>query len=92
MPVSARRGVDFTFRDLLSTLLDDQLIEPELLSRTLQHPLLDTTLGDEPEDKHLLGLADTVGAVHCLEISLWIPVHLSELKPGGDLCPYQSLS
>ena len=76
MAVSARSGIDFTFRHLLSTLLDDQLIEPELLSRALQHSLHNTTLSDEPEDEDLFGLTDAVGAVHCLEISLWIPVHL----------------
>ena len=92
MPVSRRRCVFPTFRDLLATLLDDQLIEPELLSCTLQHPFLDTTLGDEPEDEYLLGLTDAVGAVHRLEISLWIPVHPSGPKPGQNLCPHQSLS
>ena len=92
MSVSARRGVGFTFRDLLPTLLDDQLVEPELLSRTLQHTLLDTALGDEPEDEYLLGLANAVCTVHCLEVSLWIPVHLSGPKPAGNLCPHQSLS
>ena len=79
MTVSARSGVCFTFRHLLPTLLDDQLVKPELLSRTLQHPLLHTTLGDEPEDEYLFGLTDAVGAVHCLQVGLWIPVHLSEL-------------
>ena len=77
MPVSPRRGIGFTFRHLLPTLLDDQLVKPELLSCTLQHPLLDTTLRDEPEDEYLFGLTDAVGAVHCLEIGLWIPVYLS---------------
>ena len=77
MTVSARSGIDLTFRHLLPTLLDNQLIEPELLSRTLQHPLLDATLGDQPEDEYLFGLTDAVGTVHCLEIGLWIPVHLS---------------
>lgn len=61
-------------------MLNDQLVEPELLSRTLQHPLLDTTLGDESEDEHLFCLADAVGTIHCLEIGLWVPVHLSEPK------------
>lgn len=64
-------------------MLDDQLIEPELLSRTLQHPFLDTTLGDEPEHEHLFGLTDAVGAIHCLEIGLWVPVHLSGPKAQG---------
>ena len=81
MPVSTTRGINFTFRHLLPTLLDYQLVEPQFLSRTLQHPLLDTTLGDEPEDEYLFGLTDAVGAVHCLKIGLWIPVHLSGPKP-----------
>ena len=61
-------------------MLNDQLIESELLSCTLQHPLLDTTLGDESEDEHLFCLADAVGTVHCLEVCLGIPVQLSEMK------------
>jgi hypothetical protein len=84
MAVSVRSGIDFTFRHLLPTLLDNQLVEPELLSRALQHPLLDTTLSDEPEDEYLFGLADTVGTVHCLEICLRIPVHLSGLESRGE--------
>ena len=68
-------------------MLNDQLIEPELLSRALQHPLLDTTLGDEPEDEYLFGLTDAVGAIHCLEVGLWVPVHLSELDPQGKSVP-----
>jgi len=84
MAVSARSRIDFTFRRLLPTLLDNQLIEPELLSRTLQHPLLDTTLSDEPEDEDLFGLTDAMGAVHCLEIGLWIPVHLSGPESPGE--------
>lgn len=73
----------FTFRHLLPTLLDDQLVEPEFLSRTLQHPLLDTTLGDESENEYLFGLTDAVGAVHCLEVGLRVPVHLSDLESQG---------
>jgi len=68
-------------------LLNDQLIEPELLSRTLQHPLLDTTLGDEPKNEYLFGLTDAMGTIHCLEVGLWIPVHLSELYPQGKSVP-----
>ena len=92
MTVSARSGINFTFRHLLPTLLDNQLVESELLSRTLQHPLLDTTLGDEPEDEYLFGLTNTMGAVHCLEIGLRIPVHLSGSESQENLHPYQSLS
>ena len=76
-----KKRVGFTFRHLLPALLNDQLIEPELLSCTLQHPFLDTTLGDEPEDEHLFCLADSMGAVHCLEVGLWVPVHLLDQKP-----------
>jgi hypothetical protein len=82
---SARKSVGFTFCHLLSTLLDNQLIEPELLSCALQHSLFDTAFGDESEDEYLFGLANAVGAVHCLEVSLWIPVPLSEPESWGRL-------
>jgi hypothetical protein len=78
---STKGGACFTFRHLLSALLNDQLIEPELLSCALQHPLFDTTFSDESEDEHLLGLTDAVGTVHCLEVGLWIPIHLSKPRP-----------
>lgn len=74
---SAKGGLSVTFRHLLPALLNDQLIEPEFLSCALQHPLLDTTLGDESEDEYLFCLADAVSTIHRLEVGLWIPVYLS---------------
>lgn len=54
----------------VSYLLDDGGIEEQLLVRSLDDLLLDCALGHEAEDAHLLGLTDTVGAVHGLKIHL----------------------
>ena len=62
-----------TFLYLLSPLLDDELIKTQLLCGTLLHTLLDTVLSNEAEYVDLLGLANTVCSVHCLQIRLWIP-------------------
>jgi len=62
-----------TFRLLLSTLLDDQLIQTQFLCSTLEHTLFDAVLSDEAEDINLLRLADAMSAIHCLQISLRIP-------------------
>lgn len=42
------------------TLLDDELVETKLLSRTLKHLFLDRVLRNETEDDNLLLLADTM--------------------------------
>lgn len=59
--------------DLRAALLDDELVEAELLRGTLEHLLFDGVLRDEAEDVDLLGLADTVGAVHRLQVGLRVP-------------------
>ena len=81
------RKAHFTFRHLLATLLNDKLVEPELLGCTLQHPLLDTALGYEPEDEYLFGLADAMSTVHRLKVGLWIPVCQSERVSQGRVAP-----
>jgi hypothetical protein len=58
---------------LLATLLDDELVEPELLCSTLKHALLYAVLSDETKDIDLLSLANAVCAIHCLQIGLGIP-------------------
>ena len=62
-----------TFGLLRSSLLDDQLIEPKLLSSTFKHTLLDATLSNEAEDINLFRLSYSVGAIHGLKVSLRIP-------------------
>ena len=57
-----------TFGSLRPPLLDDQLIQTQLLGSTLQHTLLDTTLRNEAEDIDLLRLANTMCAVHRLQV------------------------
>ena len=62
-----------TFRLLLSTLLNDELVKTKLLRSTLKHTLLDTALRNEAEHIHLLRLTDSVSSVHSLQVGLWIP-------------------
>ena len=63
-----------TLRRLRPSLLNDQLIQPQLLRRPLEHALLDTAFGDEPEHVDLLRLTDTVSAIHGLKVGLRVPV------------------
>ena len=63
-----------TFRSLCTTLLNDELIKPQLLCRPLQHALLNAAFRDESEDIHLLRLTNTMCAVHGLQIGLRVPV------------------
>ena len=58
---------------LLSTLLNDKLIETKLLGGTLEHTLLDTTFCNEAEHVYLLCLSDSVSTVHSLQVGLGIP-------------------
>lgn len=75
-----------TFLRLLrSTLLDDQLVKLELLRGPLEDALFDGILGDEPEHVDLLGLTDTVGSVHGLQVGLRVPGKKSARSLGGGL-------
>jgi len=60
---------------LLATLLDDELVEPELLCSTLKHALLYAVLSDETKDVDLLGLVNAVRAIHSLQVGLGIPAN-----------------
>lgn len=59
---------------LLSTLLNDKLIQSQLLSGTLKHTLLNATFRHKAENVYLFRLSDSVCTVHSLQVSLWIPV------------------
>lgn len=75
-----------TFLRLLrSTLLDDQLVKLELLRSPLEDTLLDGILGDETEHVDLLGLTDTVGSVHSLQVGLRVPDEGSARSSMGGL-------
>ena len=69
-------GRHLTLRSLRPALLDNELVQPKLLRRPLQHPLLDATLRDEPEHIHLLRLPNPVRAIHRLQVSLRVPVRV----------------
>ncbi|KAG9389180.1 chromatin remodelling complex ATPase chain ISW1 [Pyrenophora tritici-repentis] len=49
-----------------------------LLCGTLKHLFFNSHLGNEAENVDLLGLADTMSAVHGLKISLRVPVTVKE--------------
>lgn len=74
-----------------STSLDNHLIELQLLHRSLDDPLLDRILGDESVDVYLLGLSDTMGTVHSLQVGLRIPIAVKQdHNVGGDQVDTQS--
>lgn len=66
--------VVLTLRSLRPTLLDNELVEPQLLRCAFQHALLHTALRDETEDIDLLRLSYTMRTVHRLQIGLRVPV------------------
>lgn len=59
-------------------MLNDQLVQAELLCRTFKHTLLNAAFSDEAEDVDLFGLANTMGTIHCLQVSLRVPVAVVE--------------
>jgi hypothetical protein len=60
-----------TYLSLLRPALpNDPLIQPQLLSGTFKHTLLDTIFGDEAEDVHLLRLSNTMSMIYRLQIGL----------------------
>lgn len=67
-----------TFLLLRTSLLDDELVEPELLCGALEHPFLHRFFRDEPENVYLLRLTNSVRAVHRLQVCLRIPVGIVE--------------
>jgi hypothetical protein len=71
-----REGEMLTLGLLRPPLLNDQLIQPQLLRRPLQHPLLHAPLRDEPEHVNLLRLPDPMRAVHRLQVRLRVPVRV----------------
>lgn len=74
VPQVSKGEVELTLRSWLrSSLLDDELIQPQLLSSTFQYLLLDGVFRYESEDVNLLRLTDTMSAIHSLQISLRIP-------------------
>ena len=58
--------------------LDDHLVEFESDGLPLKDFLLDCRLSDEPVHIHLLLLADSVSAIHGLEVNLRVPVRVIE--------------
>ena len=72
--VTVSKRDNHTLRGLRTPLLDDQLVQPQLLGRAFKHTLLDTALRNETEDINLLGLTDTMGTVHGLQVGLRVPV------------------
>ena len=49
------------------------LVQTLLLCGALDHPLLYAVLRDEPEGADLIRLSNSTGAVHGLQIGLWVP-------------------
>lgn len=60
----------------LMALLDYNLVNLELDSLSLNDLLFHRILGNQPIDKDLLLLTDSMGTVHRLQIDLWIPVRI----------------
>mmetsp|Transcript_15923 Transcript_15923/g.21579 ORF Transcript_15923/g.21579 Transcript_15923/m.21579 type:complete len:292 (-) Transcript_15923:1927-2802(-) len=57
-----------------TSLLDDHRVEFQLEGLSLDHLLLHGVDSDEAEHLHDALLADTMGAIHSLQVHLWVPV------------------
>ena len=60
MDASRREDSGLTFGLRLSTLLNDELVETKLLSRSLLHTFFNAALSDEAKDDNLFRLSNSV--------------------------------